>query len=447
MSQSPETELSGSVASPVNERRRYILDEIRLSGSVSFEKLMGRYRDLKRQSIHQDVSVLKELGLQVEIVQDDSNRSHITRFSPDHFSTKSLREAQEKDKKQEIGYFAASLVRGVDTQSSLDLSPSIGCVPIDHILAQLQDFLKWPPADYLQLIIKSNAIMEYLCSYWGWDPINNRYNGTSKRHRLVTLDSGTTVQRIAIALKDLPLPDMITGMGGLRVLTNSPDILHILADSNNLIDVIAVGGRVRKDTSAMTGTLTQRILEQVVTFTSDISFVGTTNVNLANMTLGSDSEDESIGKTLMLANARLKCCVADSSKFSDHVVSSFPFASIAPSSIDILLTDHSVDGDVVKRLARRGVPCLRVPQRGKSSTVVPHTALPTGLIAISAHDNTSVREAAISALASLAKSEPDPRALAAVELLRTLSEHDKSDSVRQSASACLKSLPERLVGK
>src|SRR6185503_11383758 len=223
-------------------------------------------------------------------------------------------------------------------------SSAASVLPLSVITQQLTLLRQgsWPK----EVQMKAGDITAFLQTYW------------MKAHRSVCIDAGTTPVAIAKVLSNLRLPDAEGLLRSLDVFTNSFPVLEALRDPQVSAQVAMLGGRMRKDTEAVSGELTRQCLD-AWRLHLDIAFVGTANINFAAFDLACASEDEALAKSLILNAASLRCVVADSSKFrAVGVPSTFPFSSLNGRSVDLIITDDKIEPHRVNRIVERGVVVL-----------------------------------------------------------------------------------------
>ncbi|MEX0678304.1 MAG: hypothetical protein WD063_14580 [Pirellulales bacterium] len=174
-----------------------------------------------------------------------------------------------------------------------------------------------------------------------------------KSSRVFALDGGTSNMRIAEELSlalvtdGLRIPNPRSNISSMTVITNSTRISRQLEEPQNPVDVIVLGGQLRKATLAVVGTLAEQCMERWQV-SPDLAMVGTT---AACATAGgdwacfSDSPDESRFKNLLFERSFLRIVVMDSSKCGRIRASAFPFSFFAPDKLDIVLTDEGILDD------------------------------------------------------------------------------------------------------
>ncbi len=117
----------------------------------------------------------------------------------------------------------------------------------------------------------------------------------------VAINIGTTTERVAEALrlhKDL------------MVVSNNINIIHILRDTR-LKSLIMIGGEVRLSDGAIVG---EDAVQAIGNYKVDYAIVGTSALDFDGSVLDFDKREVAVAKAI-LANARQKILVADTSKF------------------------------------------------------------------------------------------------------------------------------------
>lgn len=119
----------------------------------------------------------------------------------------------------------------------------------------------------------------------------------------VFLDAGTTTGQLSRYLVNVP---------GVTVLTNGLNALNVLAGSDSDINVIALGGSVRRTNQAMIGPIAESVVRSVQ---ADIAFLGTDCLTVERGISSRTLEQNSL-KSLMMAHSRRSVIVTDSSKLN-----------------------------------------------------------------------------------------------------------------------------------
>jgi DeoR/GlpR family transcriptional regulator of sugar metabolism len=150
---------------------------------------------------------------------------------------------------------------------------------------------------------------------------------------VVLCDIGTSVHRVAAHLHGRPL----------AVVTNSLAVYEELKD-DEAIDLVLLGGQVRRNYRSMVGFLTEQALEQVH---ADLLFLGTSGVRGDGSVMDTTTVEVPV-KRAMLRSADRTVLIADGSKF--------PGSGLArvcgPERLDVLVTDEDADPgtlDVVRQ--------------------------------------------------------------------------------------------------
>ena len=136
----------------------------------------------------------------------------------------------------------------------------------------------------------------------------------------VYLDSGSTCYHLAEEIKDMTL----------RVLTNSIDVMTVLADSPG-VSLVSVGGSYRMDAGSFIGPMAE---ENIRRFQIETCFIGTTGIS-KDGSFSSQNVFESQLKRQVLDISQRRVILADSSKFDSGAFSVFAKAE----DIDILIVD------------------------------------------------------------------------------------------------------------
>jgi DeoR/GlpR family transcriptional regulator of sugar metabolism len=140
----------------------------------------------------------------------------------------------------------------------------------------------------------------------------------------VFLDSGSTCAALATEIAEMEL----------RVVTNSLDVLTILADRTS-IALVALGGSYRTNAGSFVGPWTNRNLENVLV---DHAFLGATGITRDGR-FSSQNNIESEVKRGAIAAARTSVVLADRRKIGVQAFSVFA----GPDEIDVLVSDVTQD--------------------------------------------------------------------------------------------------------
>lgn len=156
----------------------------------------------------------------------------------------------------------------------------------------------------------------------------------------IIIDSGSTLTRFAEA---------IPRTTALRVVTNSLFTAQVLAKIEG-IDVIVVGGKVRKNTLAMVDADAVAAIEPLRV---DTLFISTDGIS-ADAGLTTPYREEAALKRAMINAARRVVALVDHSKFGhEHFIR---FAEW--SDIDVLVTNREVNPTVVAEIEAQGTTVL-----------------------------------------------------------------------------------------
>jgi DeoR family transcriptional regulator, fructose operon transcriptional repressor len=150
------------------------------------------------------------------------------------------------------------------------------------------------------------------------------------------LDAGTTTLRLA---------EILPTEAELVVYTNSIPVGTTLHRRG--ITVVTLGGRIRPPTMAGVGALTAAALAAI---NVDVAFLGTNALSFDRGLTTPDAEEADV-KHLMLAAARQRVFLVDSSKFGHESLARH--ATLA--DVDVLITDAAATAAQRKRLRTAGI--------------------------------------------------------------------------------------------
>ncbi|MGI9611276.1 MAG: DeoR/GlpR family DNA-binding transcription regulator [Acidimicrobiales bacterium] len=156
----------------------------------------------------------------------------------------------------------------------------------------------------------------------------------------IIIDSGSTLTRLA---------ELIPDDCALRVVTNSLLTAQVLADRNS-IDVIVIGGKVRKNTLAM---VDSEAVAAVEPMSVDTLFISADAANPRTGLTTPYREEAALKRSMIRAASRVVALV-DYSKFTaDHFVR---FAEW--SDVDVLITNAELDRSIAARIEATGTTVL-----------------------------------------------------------------------------------------
>jgi len=157
----------------------------------------------------------------------------------------------------------------------------------------------------------------------------------------IIIDSGSTLARFAEA---------VLATTSLRVVTNSLPIAQTLAEHDD-IEVIVLGGKVRRNTMAMVDT---DAVASLARLSVDTLFISTDGLS-PGTGLTTPYRQEADLKSAMIASARRVVALVDHSKFDkEHFVR---FAEW--SDIDILITTTAADRAAIEQIEASGTTVLQ----------------------------------------------------------------------------------------
>lgn len=153
----------------------------------------------------------------------------------------------------------------------------------------------------------------------------------------VMLDSGTTIDQIAVALADRKI----------TIITNSATIPPELPDF--LPEVYKAGGLYRAMTKSIVGPQAERFIQS---FRPDKVFIAANGISENLVTTPHISEGSV--KEAMIASAKEKYLVVDHTKFGQEYLSVFAKAS----EFDAIITDSGIDEATIKFYQSRSIPII-----------------------------------------------------------------------------------------
>lgn len=277
-------------------------------------------------------------------------------FNNEHQFPYEIRKDYMKEQKRAIGQLAADLIRGAREPAAgvrFTGRDIIGMLEANHGLPDGKDPIR-------RLCTKLKSIYE-------------------KYERLCCLDSGTTTLQAAEVFRSCYegeiLPDPLSSMKALTFLTNSTDIAWSLSRVKAEIQVIMLGGRLRKETQAYAGSMARACIA-AWNMNLDISMVGSIGVKrpLGGGTEAgkeirgfmSDTFEEVEVKQALLSRSMVRVILIDSWKIRNDVtandaisVGHFTFANLNCDEVDLLITDTTKGiEDEVEQCAKNGVAVL-----------------------------------------------------------------------------------------
>jgi DeoR/GlpR family transcriptional regulator of sugar metabolism len=161
----------------------------------------------------------------------------------------------------------------------------------------------------------------------------------------IAIGSGTTTLEFARRLVDRRL----------TVITNALDVANVLADRAG-IELIILGGVVRPRMHSMLGHLAEMAATEL---RADTLFMGIGAISLTDG-LMNDSVPEIQTDRALHRMARTVVVLADASKF-EQVAPAYVFGL---DEVDTIVTDETIDRDLVAAVERRGVRMIIAPTAG-----------------------------------------------------------------------------------
>lgn len=155
----------------------------------------------------------------------------------------------------------------------------------------------------------------------------------------IYIDSGSTCAAFAASIAEMEL----------RVITNSLDVLTVLADRST-ISLMALGGSYRHDAGSFIGPWTNLTMAQVQV---DHAFIGTTGISLEGRFSAQNSIESEV-KRHAISSARTAVVLAERQKIGVQAFSVFA----EPNDIGVLVTD--ADEEECRRFESFGIHVIQV---------------------------------------------------------------------------------------
>jgi len=158
----------------------------------------------------------------------------------------------------------------------------------------------------------------------------------------IILASGTSIIEMANQIKPTP---------GLTVITASLNAGLILSNLND-VDIIQLGGVIRKSSSSITGPIGEKMLSE---FTCSKLFLGVDGIDI-DFGLSTTSSMEASINQAMIKSAQQIIVLADSSKFGKK-----GFGRICGlEEVDQIITDSEIEEDFKEKLIEIGIDVIVV---------------------------------------------------------------------------------------
>ena len=159
----------------------------------------------------------------------------------------------------------------------------------------------------------------------------------------VFLDTGTTTLQVARAL---------VGRGVECTVVTSSLVIASTLWADDCIELVLVGGRVRRGSPDLVGPGTEVMLDKL---TADLAFVGSDGIAPRRGSFAADMETAQVAER-MAANAQRAVIVADSSKLGHAGAVRY----LRAAAMRALITDRAAPPGVVQQLRRQGVEVMLV---------------------------------------------------------------------------------------
>jgi len=321
-----------SATEPVHERRRrFIIQKLLTNRELPLAEIHAQFEGTAPQSIKDDIEHLiglgmpigkKKIGREVVLVNDSTSQQDIkhTRYDVSTDEKSLLAELM-------VGVLCGFNKRNSDSDLKSFPNDFLNCPTVEDIRTQIQNSEK-AVSSIFKYSASCDKLMSCLDQLW------------REQNRLMCIDSGTTTERIVDLMVRLPIPTPESTLSRLTVCTNDAAMFNKLGDPRCPITTIVIGGQKRGRTDAIAGALAENFLRSA-SLHFGISVVSAASTNLRNMNLGSDSQEEANLKSIIFEKSSLRIVCIDNSKFTQNPMRAvFPFASIAPEQIDLIITNY-----------------------------------------------------------------------------------------------------------
>ncbi len=158
----------------------------------------------------------------------------------------------------------------------------------------------------------------------------------------IIMDSSSTTKQLCQIIRQKPPV-------GLMVVTNSVHVVTELASCD--VEIVMIGGQIRKNLLSCTGPLSDLILRQVKV---DKAFLGINGIDFVGNVLTTPNISEGAVKRNMMRCARETIILADHTKFNETYLSKVCDAT----DVDLIVTDKEVDQSTIDEAKECGVELL-----------------------------------------------------------------------------------------
>jgi DeoR/GlpR family transcriptional regulator of sugar metabolism len=335
-------------------RRRFILERIKTDGRLPQSTIFDQFPGTNRQSVHDDIEFFNLLGIPIEGTRDGRETVYVD-ASASHTSVKQNRTGLHEREKRRVALATMGLIVGfpsADEKSEAPLAKRVSAdfreCPTKRTITDAFKAKTGPSAH------KSAEIIAWLTEFW------------KEPHRSIVIDAGTTNDRLVELLRTFSLPSPFCSLAQLHVCTNSREMFYVLGAPKVDAKAVMIGGEQVGFTEAVAGKMSEAWISQMYSLIFGVAVIGATMVDMENFHVCSDSHDEASLKVLLYSRSSLKLVCVDASKFVVRPTrAAFPFASVHPQQIDLIVTNRPSDSEsrknfeeTVKKIELRGVPVL-----------------------------------------------------------------------------------------
>lgn len=365
------------------KRRNFIVTRMRKAGRLLLSDIRAEFKGTKPSQIDEDISQLNKLGLPYKI-QDGSEEI----IDPDEVFNKGLANRYELNGREKglLTDLVLSLLVGIPDECKVSTTPREGSIQIE------QFFSINAIESSIREIAKHFGNSDDSPSYDRLvnDLIKKWRSMLREQSRMVAIEAGTTLERLAQKLARLNTPVIGTDLVYLTVCTNSRIIFQTLGGSEVPIRTIVIGGQQRGKTQSIAGGLAEMFVRTASLLQFGCGIVGATSVDVETGYCYADSQEDAIMKGLLLSKSALRILVVDNNKlgakltgggyaafaldrkFIDLVVTNAPLLPEKLGTISASAKAHHLERSksfegLVNTIIERGVPVLVATDPGQTS--------------------------------------------------------------------------------
>lgn len=341
-----------------SERRKFIYRQIARFGSVSYKEICQHFeKEIRPHLLKQDVEFWRSLGFDLSVIRSslDSREKIIVEGQSRQVAAKAVRSQINRQEKEIVAQAAMGLLCGFDSWAKIQSASEETIVAIHARQNQQANYI---PREFIHCYTRNELIAEltrprasHTAESTAHSVVNRMVQFHHEMSRLISMDAGTTMDILAsyisklklpTAETDHPVPTPGTNLAFLTVCTNSRGIFQILGEPEVNTRVIIIGGEQRGRSEAVAGRLSELFLQTAGLLRFGVSLLGATFIDAdKSMQCCSESQVLSRLKAIIFGQSALRVVCADHSKLlSRPMWSAYPFVSITPQQVDMILTNY-----------------------------------------------------------------------------------------------------------